>query len=371
VKVAFHVDQLWFSAPGGIGTYVWELGSALMGLDPPVRLRPFHCRWPTAPPRMWMLEEPPVEVPGSIRTVYPRWDLLGRPGLPGALADASIVHATNPAAIPPAGTGQKLVVTVHDLAFRHFPEMYPREWRWLYEAGLRAAVRRADAVLTPSRSTADDLLARTTLEKERVHVTPLAPSLATTDEDPALVIERLRLPRPYLLHVGTIEPRKNLVRLVRAYRKVAARGLPHALVLTGAAGWRPEALLQELAVDAPGTVVRTSLLSEEELDAVFRGADAFVYPSVYEGFGLPVVEAMARGVPTVVSTASSLPEVAGDAALGVDPNDVDSIARAVERVLTDETLADELRRRGREQAARFSWARTARDTLRVYRRVAS
>jgi glycosyltransferase involved in cell wall biosynthesis len=369
VNVAFHADQLWFSPPGGIGTYVWELGSALMRLEPPVELRPFHSRWPEPPPRMWILRRPPVEVPASIRTLYPRWDLVSRPALPSSLADVDIVHATNPAAVPPAGSGQRLVVTVHDLAFDRFPHTFPREWRWLYRAGLRAATRRADAILTPSRATADALLERTSFDPARVHVTPLAPSLVAGGSAPDATVERLRLPRPYVLNVGTIEPRKNLLLLVRAFRRLAADGLPHTLVLAGPPGWKPQGLRRELSVDAPGTIVRTNLLSEAELDAVYRCADAFVYPSLYEGFGLPVLEAMSRGVPCVVSTASSLPEVAGDAALGIDPTDQEGLADAIERVLTDRDLADDLARRGRERAAGFSWDRTARDTLDVYREV--
>jgi glycosyltransferase involved in cell wall biosynthesis len=320
---------------------------------------------------MWTLRQAPVEIPASVRTLYPRWDLAARPALPSALADASVVHATNPAAVPPSGPGQRLVVTVHDLAFDRFPHTLPREWRWLYRAGLRAAARRADAVLTPSRATADDLLDRTSIDAGRVHVTPLAPSLASGTGSPETIVDRLRLPRPYVLHVGTIEPRKNLMLLVRAFRSLAADGLPHTLVLAGPPGWKPQGLRRELSVDSPGTIVRTNLLSEAELDAVYRCAEAFVYPSLYEGFGLPVLEAMSRGIPCVVSTASSLPEVAGDAAIGIDPTDQDGLAAAIERVLTDRGLAGELARRGRERAAGFSWDRTARDTLDVYREVTS
>jgi glycosyltransferase involved in cell wall biosynthesis len=369
VRVAFHIDQLWFSPPGGIGTYVWELGSALMRLDPPVDLRPFHSRWPEPAPRMWTLRQPPVEVPAPIRTLYPRWDLTGRPALPSTLADAAVVHATNPAAVPPVGFDQRLVVTIHDLAYERFPHTFPREWRWLYRTGVRRAVRRAAAILTPSRATAEDLLDRTGIDAGRVHVTPLAPSLAAGGPAPELTVERLRLPRPYVLNVGTIEPRKNLLLLVRAFRRLAAEGLPHTLVLAGPPGWKAQGLRRELSVDAPGTIVRTNLLSEAELDAVYRCADAFVYPSLYEGFGLPVLEAMSRGIPCVVSTASSLPEVAGDAALGIDPTDQDSLADALARILTDRALADDLSRRGRDRAASFSWDRTARDTLDVYREV--
>jgi glycosyltransferase involved in cell wall biosynthesis len=131
-------------------------------------------------------------------------------------------------------------------------------------------------------------------------------------------------------------------------------------------GWQPQPFLRELALPGPGEIVLTGAISRADLDALYRGADVFVYPSLYEGFGLPVLEAMARGVPTVVSDSSSLPEVSGEAALGVDPRSVRDIARAIESVLSDGNLADRLAARGRVRAERFSWEETARQTLGVY-----
>ena len=156
------------------------------------------------------------------------------------VADDFVLHATNPSAIPPAGPRQRLVVTVHDLAFEHLPELFPRSWRLLYRIGLRAAVRRADAILTPSRNTAEDLVSRTKVRPERIHVVPLAAALGSHDADPREVRDRLKIPEPYVLFVGTLEPRKNLVSLVRAYRRAAGNGAPHTLVLagpTGGQGW--------------------------------------------------------------------------------------------------------------------------------------
>ncbi|HLB61370.1 MAG TPA: glycosyltransferase family 1 protein, partial [Actinomycetota bacterium] len=232
--------------------------------------------------------------------------------------------------------------------------------------GLAATARRADAILAPSRNTAEDLLSRTKAEPARIHVVPLATSLEIGTEDPTETLGRLKVPRPYALFVGTLEPRKNLVRLVRAYRRVAATGLPHSLVLAGPMGWQPQPLLRELALPGPGEIVLTGALSRTDLDALYRGAGVFVYPSLYEGFGLPVLEAMARAVPTVTSNASSLPEVTGDAALGVDPRSVREIAHAIETVLSDGNLADRLGAKGRARAERFSWDETARQTLNVY-----
>jgi glycosyltransferase involved in cell wall biosynthesis len=365
MKVAFHIDQLWFATPGGIGTYVRELGGALFAAEG-VEVVPFHSSWRApARGRAWY---PAVEVPGSIRTLYPSWSLLARPALPASLDDADIVHATNHAAVPPVRAGQSLVVTVHDLTFERFPEAFTRRWRWLYRAGVRAAVRRAEALLVPSRSTADDLISAGG-DPARIHVIPLAASV-TKNPDPAGTLERLRVPVPFVLNVGTLEPRKNQVRLVRAYRRmVASTGLPHALILAGPHGWGTDELFHELAEGGPGRIVRTGSLSPEDLDALYRSADAFAYPSLYEGFGLPVLEAFARGVPTLASNTSSLPEVAGGAALMVEPTDETSIASGLERLLTDRRFAEDLGRRGIERAVAFSWEATARATIEVYRLV--
>jgi glycosyltransferase involved in cell wall biosynthesis len=369
-RVAICVDQLWFPAPGGIGTYVRHLVPALAAADPDLRITLFHARFPSAePPEPWIRHFPVVEIDRPVRALYPSWALLGRPALPPPLDRSDLVHATNHAAVPPVAPGRRLLVTVHDLAFLRYPRLFPRGWAIQYRLALRAAVRRADAILVPSRATAEDLVALTRVHPLRVHVTPLAATLATSEAEVDRVLHRLRVPTPYVLTVSTLEPRKNLVRLIRAYRRVAATGLPHALVLAGPMGWHPEPLLRELALAGPGEIVLTGPLPPADLDALYRGASAFAYPSLAEGFGLPVLEAMARSVPTVVSNTSALPEVAGDAALLVDPRSVTEIAAALERVLTDTELAERLAAAGRARAERFSWEETARRTLAVYREV--
>ena len=368
--VAIHVDQLWFPAPGGIGTYVRNLVPALARQDPSIDLKLFHSRFaPGEPPERWMRDFWVEEIERPIRTLYPRWSLTRRPQLPASLRSADIVHATNPVAVPPAADGQRLVVTVHDLAFEHYPRAFPRSWRLLYRLGLRAAVRRADAIITPSRNTAEDLLSLTKVDPLKLNVVPLAASLELGFFDAELTLLRLKIPQPYVLFVGTLEPRKNLVRLVRAYRRVAATGLPHALVLAGPLGWDHDALMREIALAGPGDIALTGALPPEDLDALYRAADVFVYPSLYEGFGLPVLEAMARGVPTVASGTSSIPEVAGEAALSVNPRSVREIAKAIETLLTDFDLSDRMSLMGRRRAERFSWDETARLTLAVYAKV--
>jgi alpha-1,3-rhamnosyl/mannosyltransferase len=170
------------------------------------------------------------------------------------------------------------------------------------------------------------------------------------------------------LFVGTLEPRKNLPRLVRAFRAaVREASLPHQLVLAGATGWKQDALANELAGDGGGRVHLPGRVGAHQLEALYRGAAAVAYPSLYEGFGLPVLEALAHGRPALSSSTSAIPEVAGDAALLVDPEDDDAIAAGLVRILTDEPLRAELMAKGPARAAAFSWAATARTTVEAYR----
>lgn len=373
-SVAFLVDQLFSPAPGGMGTYVRELVPALSRAEPSLEITLFHSSFaPDGPAdavgHAGLGGLPLTELPHPIRRLYPGWALARRPALPDALSSMDLVHSPLPAAIPPVGPEQRLVVTVHDLAFRIHPRLFPRQWRMMYRLGLARAVRSADAIIAVSRHTAEDLLRHSRVDPRKLHVVPLAASLPPSRADVDEVLGRLKIRGPYILFVGTLEPRKNLVRLVRAYRRIAVRGAPHTLVLAGPIGWRHQALMREIALEGPGEIQLTGQTAGGDLDALYRGASAFVYPSLYEGFGLPVLEAMARGVPSVVSTASSLPEVAGEAALPVDPRSVAGLAEAMERVVSDRGLATRLREAGLARSGRFSWEETARLTLEVYKSV--
>ncbi len=187
------------------------------------------------------------------------------------------------------------------------------------------------------------------------------------------MLQKLGIQRPYILYVGSIEPRKNLLRLLQAYARLREVAPQWRLVIVGARNiWLSSPLILEIdKMSLKPWVQFTGFIPESDLPALYNGADLFAFPSLYEGFGLPVLEAMRCGTPVVTSNLSSLPEVAGDAAILVDPYDVEAIASAMQRALTDPALAQDLQRRGLEWSEGFTWERTARQTLALYQKVLS
>lgn len=283
------------------------------------------------------------------------WEQLGLPRLL-ARDRLDAVHAPNcflPLRRPCPG-----VVTIHDLAFEVHPEDFSRRTGWKYRTFAPRAALSAERVICVSEHTRDDVCARYGIDREKTRVVYSAPALAVTDALPP--------DGPYLLAVGDLRRKKNVVRLAEAFRALHADGLPHRLVLAGVDAGEGTRV-REAAGDAP--VELTGYVSDERLDALMRGADALVHPSLYEGFGLVLVEAMARGCPVVAANATALPETGGDAALYFDPLDPDDIARAIREVVHDQALRATLVERGHERAGRLSWDQTAAQTADVYREV--
>jgi len=265
------------------------------------------------------------------------------------------------------------VLTVHDLSGLLMPELHTRKTH-LVNRMYPLFVKRADAIIAVSRATADEIAGRFPGAAGRtvvVHEAPAAGMRRVTDgAELRRVREAHRLPERFVLFLGTLEPRKNLATLLEAFATVSAR-IPHHLVLAGAPGWKTAAMEERLSSE--GLCDRVRLLGRvpgEDLPALLSLCDVFVYPSLYEGFGLPVLEAMACGAPVVTSSVSSMPEVAGGAALLADPRSPGDLARALESVAGDAALREDLSARGLARAAAFSWERAARETLAVYRDVA-
>jgi glycosyltransferase involved in cell wall biosynthesis len=295
------------------------------------------------------------------------------PALVGSMArrrGVDMIHF--PRHLVPPGIGRRVptVVTVHDVLPLSHPEYFSELIRRRYRPLARAAVRAADLVLTGSRHSAGQLTDLLGVEPARVVVTPYGVEgrFRRVGRDEGWLADRFGVRSRYVLCVGTLEPRKNLVGAVRAFSRAAESVEDCVLVVAGGRGWRNEAFERELA-GAPGRVVLTGFVSDEELVRLYSGADCFLFPSLAEGFGFPVLEAMACGAPVVSSDRTSLPEVVGDAGVLVDPEDERAIAAAVERVLTEPGLADRLRERGLEHAAQYTWDACAAATLAEYRRL--
>ena len=268
-------------------------------------------------------------------------------------------------------------VTIHDMVPILFPELAEHRFVVQHQAIMDSVDPAEDWLICNSRSTKDDACTIMGLAPERAFVTPFAadPELFRPEPDASKIASVLKQRglegRSYLLGLNTIEPRKNLSVLLRAFFALVDRGeAPDAsLVLVGPVGWKSGDFFQNLGArpDLEDRVVLTGYLPDEELSAVYSGASAFVYPSLYEGFGLPPLEAMQCGVPVITSSTSSLPEVVGSAAVTVDPSDEEALAAAMRRVLNDRDLAADLSRRGLERSRGFSWARTAERTVSAYR----
>lgn len=313
----------------------------------------------------------------STRTVslgYKPWRMLiwlgqlGRVPFNRLLPGAELYHATEHLLMPLRRT--PTVLTVHDLIFRRYPAHHKPLNRWYLNLTMPLYCRRATRIITVSEQTKRDVIEAYGVPGEKITVIYEAASPNFAPQPPevsAAARARYNLPPRYLLSVGTIEPRKNLGRVLSAFEYLHGEGLVDAFVIVGKKGWLYDDFFSQLehspvkhAVIFPGWV------ADEDLPAVYAGAAAVAFPSEFEGFGLPALEGMACGAPVVCSNSSSLPEITGDAALTVEPTDTEAITAALRRVLAEPGLADELRRRGLAQAARFSWERAAAETMRVY-----
>lgn len=311
-----------------------------------------------------------MRLPVPTRLLYRTWEMLGHPQVDRLLGGVDVYHAVN-YVLPPVSKARR-VLSIHDLSFIRFPQWSSPKIVAPFRRSIMRHAHEADAVIACSQATKNDIVSLLHLEPERVHVIydaadPLfAP--ASKEEAANRVRKELGIDGPFFLFVGTIEPRKNITTLVEAF---ARADVPHRLVIAGGRGWNSEEVFA--CIERKGIrdrVCTTGYIQDRSLfPALYNAATALVFPSWYEGFGLPVLEALACGCPVIASNAASLPEVGGDAVLYADPEDVALFARHIEAVAMDETLRGELRERGRVQAARFSWTTCAKETLACYRSV--
>ncbi len=292
--------------------------------------------------------------------LYPAWQRLGQPRAERTARGIELCHATT-WAVPP--TRLPLVVTVHDLAFLQRPEVFTAHGNAYFRRALDAVRDRAAILITPSHDTAR-ACEQAGIEQGRLQVVPHGTDVSPVDSARVgQVVGRHGIRGPYVMWAGTIEPRKNVSTLLAAYALLATNPDVPDLVLVGPAGW---GALPEIPEAVRARVHLTGHVPREELHALYAGASCFVFPSLAEGFGLPVLEAMAHGAPVVTSRGTACAEVAGDAALLVDPLDTEALAAAVLAALED---AAALGRAGIARAAQFTWAAAARSTADAYHRL--
>ncbi|MEA3276552.1 MAG: glycosyltransferase family 1 protein [Pseudomonadota bacterium] len=308
---------------------------------------------------------------GLLRAVRPG-ALFRQLQLRSSLAKHYLFHETNFVLRPYDGPS---VTTIHDLSFRHFPQFHPPERVRHMEEGLPETVRRVRHVITVSEFVRRELIETLSLAPEMVTAIPLGvdPDFRPREQEDLLPrLGRYGLAdRAFVLILGNFEPRKNIGRLVEAYERLPPSvGGGVVLAHAGPEGWQNRELLARVErLESQGRFARLGYVPREDLPLLVSAARVFAFPSIYEGFGLPPLEAMASGVPVLASNRASIPEVVGDAALLVEPEDVDAMTQALERLLTDDALRHRLRARGLERAARFTWAQTADRTVNVYRKV--
>ncbi len=360
----------------GIGRYARELIRALAQIDHThayVLLAPRDARAELArlplPPNFTLVRAPLTE-----RALAILWHRLRVP-LPVESFIGRVDAFYSPDFLLPPTRARRTLVTVHDLSYVRLPECFPTPLLNYLNRAVPRSVARADLVLADAASTQRDLLDvyRVPLAKTRVLYSGVEARFSPQVSAAAQArVRELTRGKPYLLAVSTIQPRKNYVRLIEAFAKIANSELAVAdaqfairnlqLIIAGHRGWMYEDVFQTVErLGLSDRVIFPDFFADEDLPALYAGATVFVYPSLYEGFGLPVAEAMACGAPVVCSHASSLPEVAGDAALYFDPRDVGALAETLRRVLSDAALRADLRARGFAQVKQFSWDKAARE----------
>lgn len=343
---------------GGNESYIAGLLEGLAPLNPSMRITLLTCQW-----------DSPLNVPAGFDQVnlglYRRLPFFlwqQTLALRRLKADWYLANFFLPPILPCCG-----VVAVHDLSFRAHPEYFPRTVAWYMRWLTGRAIQQAQRILTISEFSRQEICRFYCVNPAKIVVTPLAVSAEFQPASPATAaydqaaMARYDLKLPYILALGNIHPRKNMARLLAAYRclRQQSKNVP-AMVWAGLPRWESSQLLTEAR--AAG-VILPGFIAQEDLPALYRQAAMLVYPSLYEGFGLPPLEAMACGVPVVTSNTTSLPEVVGEAGLTVDPTNTEAITAAMARLLADASLAEHLCQAGLARAAEFTWTRTAQNTI--------
>ena len=356
IRVAYTVEQCWHPSPGGTAIAALRIARELAARPGDVELHLVAGKHPIAPVVEFRPSGSVAMLPLARPVLYEAWNRLNWPKVESVTGEIDVAHATG---LVPCATAAPLVVTVHDLAFVHDPAKFSRQGVRTMNRSLGAIIRRADRVICSSEATRRDCEAAG-IPTDRLRLVPLG---VDVDVVPDAEIERVRrrylLPDDFVLFVGTFEPRKNLARLAEAMRRP---DMPGPLVVAGAAGWGDVGIVDH------GATLFLGFVPASDLAPLYAAATVFAYPSEREGFGLPLAEAMAQGAAVVTSSGTSTEEVAGGAAVLVDPFDIDDIARGIVEAAD---RRGELDAAARRRAGELTWERSAELTLAVYRELAA
>jgi len=378
MKIGIDVGPAFCSFKTGIGHYTYHLINYFLNIAPNNE----YVFWYQIPLREKLsipsnvLNQPNVKLirsrlPARLFALFARY--CPKFSFIDALVKVDIFHATNIVGFPLRMVGKR-IITIHDISFLTTPSSYTKGTLNRTQLIIRSA-QDADLIIADSSSTKKDLVKLLKIPEDKIRVILLGvDSFFHPIDNPDLISrirEKYHLRNDYILYVGTLQPRKNLVRLVEAFHKVQQNAnINCQLVLAGGKGWMYKEIFQKVQnLGLEDKVVFTGYVSEEELLVLMNGASVFTLVSLYEGFGLPALEAMACGTPVIASNTSSLPEVVGDAGISVNPYDVDEIAQAIHEVLVNDRLREEMRVKGLEWAKGFSWEKTAKETLKAYEEV--
>ncbi len=375
MRVAYFSNQFADRHGHGLARYARELFDALLRLDGDADIMPVAAWSMRAAAELKELQSRTGIhlLPWGQKATPLAWTVLNGPRIEAWLpGPVDLVHAV--ALGYPIATDKPYVVTVHDLGPLTHPEYFSPKGAWIMKRSLAQAVKKADGIICVSQSTANELesyVGGNIADRIRVIHEGISPRFVTPPDDAgAKLLQTLGIGDvPFILSAGAISPRKNTLSIIKALTQLADR-IPHHLVLAGGDGWSMQKVREELGGSAIAERVHMAgYVSDAQLKSLFGTASAYLHPSLYEGFGLTVLEAMAQGCPVVTSNVYSLPEVAGDAAILVDPTSVDEIADAIEAICTDSALAADLAARGRERIKAFSWEACAAGVMDVYRGV--
>jgi len=377
MKIGLDIRCLMDEHYSGVSKYAANLLSAILEQDQENEYYLFYNSWRDLSARLAVWQRPNAKVIGSH---YPNkifnyflQKLFGRPRVDKILGGVDIFFSPH-FNFTSLSSGVRKIITVHDLSFLRYPQFFSgRQNFWHYALGVKRALRKADQIVAVSENTKNDIIELVGVAPEKISVIYSGNNLFPPAVSAPVIsqfLEAKNIPGRFILYLGTIEPRKNISGLIQAFNQLKAKDqfIDLKLVLAGAEGWKNKSIYKEREASFyKKDIIFLGYISEQETEILYSRAQAFVYPSYYEGFGFPPLEAMAHDLPVVCSNVSSLPEVVGEAAILINPFKPEEITSALEIILTDEKARQDLIEKGRERAKMFSWNKAAQEYLKLFK----